>query len=49
MAQAIEELLGDAESKQLASERGRNLKQHLSPDAVAAIFEGVYERALANE
>jgi glycosyltransferase involved in cell wall biosynthesis len=49
MAQAIEELLGDAESKQLASERGRNLKQHLSPDAVAAIFEGVYERALAND
>jgi glycosyltransferase involved in cell wall biosynthesis len=49
MAQAIEELLGDAESKQLASEKGRNLKQHLSPDAVAAIFEGVYERALANE
>ena len=49
MAQAIEELLGDAESKQLASEKGRNLKQHLSPDAVAAIFEDVYERALANE
>ncbi len=49
MAQAIEELRGDPESKQLASKRGRNLKQHLSPAAVATVFEGLYERALSDE
>ena len=49
MARAIEELLGDPESKHLAAEKGDRLKEQLNPAAVAAVFEDVYKRALADE
>ena len=49
IAQAVEELLGDAQSKPLASELGEDLKRHLNPGAVAVVFEDVYRRALSGE
>ena len=49
MAQAIEEVLGDPESKHLASERGDTLKKQLNPVSVATVFEDVYMRALSRE
>jgi UDP:flavonoid glycosyltransferase YjiC (YdhE family) len=48
MAQAIEEVLGDPESKRLASDRGEALKKQLCPGAVAAVFENVYRQALSS-
>jgi glycosyltransferase involved in cell wall biosynthesis len=49
MAQAIEDVIADPASRQLASERGEMLKKQLNPDAVAAVFEDVYMRALSRE
>ena len=49
IAQAVEELLGDAQSKPLASELGEDLKRHLNPGAVAVVFEDVYRSALSGE
>jgi glycosyltransferase involved in cell wall biosynthesis len=47
IANAIEEVLSDPDSRRLASERGKALKQQLKPSAVAAVFEDVYKRAVS--
>jgi len=47
IANAIEDVLSDPDSRRLASERGKALKQQLKPSAVAAVFEDVYKRAVS--
>ena len=47
MAQEIESMLGNAETRLLASEKGEELKKTLNPAAVAELFESVYKKALA--
>jgi glycosyltransferase involved in cell wall biosynthesis len=49
MAQEIEMMVGNAESRRLASEKGDALKRQLNPDAVAELFESVYTQAMAHE
>ena len=43
LAKARAEFLNHNESRQLAAELGQSLKKRLSPAAVAAVFESVYE------
>ncbi|MFQ5705321.1 MAG: glycosyltransferase [Gemmatimonadales bacterium] len=49
LAQAIDQLAVDPNARHLAAERGRQLKQQLRPDRVAATFEHIYARALRRE
>jgi len=46
LAQAIDELARDADSRRLAAELGADLRRRLEPDAVAQRFEAVYRQAL---
>ncbi len=48
MAQAIDELLRDPTSKQLAAQAGKLLRERLDPDRVAGEFEAVYQRVVAS-
>ncbi|HEY2825450.1 MAG TPA: glycosyltransferase [Gemmatimonadales bacterium] len=45
-AAALQELLTDTHARDRARDVGRILRIQLSPDAVAEVFEGVYQRAL---
>jgi glycosyltransferase involved in cell wall biosynthesis len=47
LALAIQELLDDPRSGELAAKAGLELKRRLAPDAVAAAFESIYRDALA--
>jgi len=49
MAQAIKEVLEDGNSRRQASEKGEILKKQLNSDAVAAVFEDLYSRAVSGE
>lgn len=48
MAQAIEELASDPDSRRLAAEHGKNLKEQLAPDTVAARFDDLFRRLMAH-
>ncbi len=47
MAQEIESIVGDTETRHLAGQKGEELKNQINPAAVAGLFESVYRRALA--
>ena len=48
VAAAIADLLQDGRARQLAAEQGAELKRQFEPDAVAAVYESVYEHATAS-
>ena len=48
VAAAIADLLQDVQARQLAAEQGAELKRRFEPDAVAAVYESVYEHATTN-
>jgi glycosyltransferase involved in cell wall biosynthesis len=48
IAEAIREMLGDSEARAAAAEAGDVLRRRFAPDAVAAAFEAVYRRAVAD-
>jgi glycosyltransferase involved in cell wall biosynthesis len=49
MALAIRDLITDRSSLARAAETGRSLRRRLEPDAVARVFETVYQSALAGK
>ena len=49
VAGAVADLLQDGQARRLAAARGAELKRQFAPDAVAAVYESVYENAATSK